>query len=428
MLGMFGRARRSPRASGASGAPRMAQGAPAESPTGPTEVPPGLLDVPALSATNGARSIDLPPAARVKAQLANRSGADRAVVVASFLLAAVLIMVVSARVISGFSPQTISSLFGQHPRPSTSVLAAPGPAVSSAPTGHPDPGPSDSGTPTFARSVPSATSTSSRPSRASDSPSVSSEINPPPAPPGDTSFLTTSTEPTPTDTPSPSDSASPSSQASTESPTTTPTPTDTTTTPPPPNPDTLPVNAPGASVHVASVQFGPDQATYRTVSVNGLVPDTSYGDVTSTFVDWGDLTTDSAPNAGPVPDGGFSIQHTYTADGTFTITWGYVSDRAHTWTHVITLDSTSLCCAPGSALDDGGVDGSTQHFAYSNVSDGAWPEWTLDYGDGTYQHGSGPDSPSADVSSHNYDGAGHTAVLTLLDSDGQLSTSPLTTP
>jgi hypothetical protein len=200
---------------------------------------------------------------------------------------------------------------------------------------------------------------------------------------------------------------------------------------PAPDPDTLPVNAPGASVQITSIGIGSTADSTRTVTLAGVGPANQTTAPSQTFIDWGDGTGRSMMSTAdnPVPAGGYTLIHVYPADGTYTINWGYTSDRDHVWIHAVTVaPSTTAVSAPAQSLTSLGTDGQIEHFGFSDPYLTPWSQWTLNYGDGSYSAGTDATRPTATESQHLYDGTGHLAILTVVGPDGQLTTSTLATP
>jgi hypothetical protein len=196
------------------------------------------------------------------------------------------------------------------------------------------------------------------------------------------------------------------------------------------DPDTLPVNASGASVHLTSITLGVNADGTPNVTVQGIRPDGAATAATDTFVDWGDQSpsTTTSTTDNPVVAGGFTLSHSYSSDASYTIRWGYTSDRAHTWTHTI-IASGAPVGPPQQALFDGGATGTLEKFGINDTAGSVWSAWTLDYGDGAWVSGDDTTRPTAEQLQHDYPQAGgHVAELTVVGPDGQLSTSTVNTP
>jgi hypothetical protein len=180
-----------------------------------------------------------------------------------------------------------------------------------------------------------------------------------------------------------------------------------------------------------SVAFGNTSDTVRTVTLEGLCPANQTGSTSHTYIDWGDGTGRTAMNTAdsPAPAAGYTITHSYAADGTYSIIWGFTSDRDHSWTHPITVTPpTSPVPAPAQSLTSLGGDANIEQFGFTDPAQTPWSYWTLDYGDGSYVSGTDASRPSAANLQHTYDGTGHVAMLTVVGPDGQLTTSTLATP
>lgn len=332
------------------------------------------------------------------------------VIVAFIAGAVVLVLGVSMTVISRFSPEGIR--FGLISTPTHAARAAAPAATGSTSVTPPTAGlpllpPGRSGRPGLGSSpVPSS---SAPPSSRIDAPGASTAASAVTLP----SPTTVNTSPGSSPNPSPDPSAS------------------STTPAPPPNPDSLPVNAPGGSILVDAVRLGLDPTAPRTVELQGLRPPSATAAVSYTFVDWGDasgkLVTNIVP-ATPLDAAGLTLSHDYASDGTYMVSWGYSTDQEHRWTDTITVGAGSLASAPEQLLGDTAAPDDTATFAITDVDTNPWAQWTLDYGDGTYVWGIDTTRPSADQLVHHYDGTGHTAVLTVIGTDGQLTTSRVSTP
>jgi hypothetical protein len=326
-----------------------------------------------------------------------------------------LIVAVSVRVITGYSP----GIFGIHPArkaaaaaPSTSTDTAPPLAERTFP-----PAPSFGPTPSGTRLPTSHSTTRVSPGVTSTRPAWIVEAPTPDSASGNAA----STTGVPLSNPVPP----------TTGPSATPTPTPTpTAVSPAPVADDSRINNPSADVLVDSVQFGTSSQSHLTVTISGLRPPDPSVVPSYTFMDWGDggarSLTYPADTAAAVPTAGYTVSHTYSQDGTYVITWGFASDHDRTWSHSVTL-------ADPSGIDPGPIrlsqdfEGGVAHF----VADGPeveWAHWLLDYGDGSAVSGAGRSSFTDDATAHPYDDQPHRAVLTAIGSDGQLATAAVTVP
>jgi hypothetical protein len=390
--------------------------------------------------------VDLAHISRVREQLSGhradtsspRTGGTL-VIVGFIAFAVILVLGVSLTVISRFSPEGIRFLLSQPPPatvnsgppkvdvtavapPPRSVRASPtieigAPTPITSTTGHrlpaappssrvdalpgaPAPSPADGMTATQVEPTPSLSSSISPSVSVSGSPSTTSSNTPSVTPSG-----TSSDAPTPTPT------------ASTSSPA--------------PSQDELPINAPGGSVLVDAVWLSTDPAAPRSVTLQGLRPGARYASLNYTFVDWGDSSGQlvaSPDPADPADLAGLSLTHSYVADGTYTISWGYSADVEHRWTHTVTIGATTGATPPEQSLSVADSTDNTVTFAVADPNTEPWSQWTLDYGDGTYAWGADASTPAASDLVHAYDGSGHTAVLTVIAPDGELTTSRVSTP
>jgi hypothetical protein len=196
------------------------------------------------------------------------------------------------------------------------------------------------------------------------------------------------------------------------------------------DPDTLPVNAPGSAAHVSSVLLGaaePDGS--QTVNVTGLRPGNN-STVTGAAIDWGDgtsATNTSFDDASPFPVSGLTLSHSYASPGTYTISWSYSSDRTHHLAYPITLRQPADA-APDQQLNVSDSGSDTADFDASDSSGSTWAHWLLDFGDGSYAAGTDMASFAADGHTHDYSSTPNTAVLTVIDIIGQLTTVTASAP
>lgn len=342
--------------------------------------------------------------------------------------AAVLIMLVSAWVLNGFSPSGITFGIG------TPHAVAGGTPHASAP---------NSATP-FAAVQPSTPSWPSFPGLPpvipSASPSRSAAPAPPPAPNDVDVTATLSTSPTATASNSSSSSSnSPASSGTATSSSPTPPPTSPTVQPPDPA-DALPANAPGSSFGVGSLDIAASNATQVggtgtspsgfTVTLTGLKP-TGQVAPTSSNINWGDPTYPTPDPLTPDPtDGTYGAHHTYpyTEVGPHTIQWTYTTDRAHIWTHSIMLSTTNTPAPAPQVITSTDING-TPLFLLSDLNSTPWSSWLTDSTSGSAASSTtDPVVLPVDMTQLYAGGVPPSGLLTVIGTDGQLVRVPWPTP
>jgi hypothetical protein len=152
--------------------------------------------------------------------------------------------------------------------------------------------------------------------------------------------------------------------------------------------------------------------------------------VAATQVDWSDgspvVTTEYG--TGAFPSAGLNLSHHYASAGGYTISWSYTADRVHLVKFQVTVEASAPQAPPDAQLDVSN-DGSGQAlFAASDTSGVAWTHWLLDFGDGSYATGTDQASFGNPTRTHGYSPGAHTALLTVVDADGQLATVSAAAP
>ncbi len=375
----------------------------------------------------------------VEPQHSETSG--RAGTIALFLVAGLLVVLVSWRVVDRFptfswgakaNPNRAAS---QNGRAFTGSSGASAPSAGATPStpqyfgfGYPGSGAPTTSGPTTSRSAHPSSSRSS------------AEID---APPGLGTFPVVTTSPIAVSgLPTPTDTAGQSSASPTDSPTPTPTPSpsdSTATTPPPP---VVTVNTPADTMFVSGIQFTA-QANVTTVAVTGFRPTNNATYDTNGQFDWGDGTVDSTPAAGTagavpamqatVAAPAIDLSHDYTSSGTYQLTWTSATDPAISWTHTVVVTvAGSISSQPQPSLTISDVvyapptTAETDTFTMSEATGTDWTQWSVDYGDDTSVADDNTNRPGAAQATHTYATSGEVATLTIVGPDGQLGTSSVT--